>query len=132
MAHIEHKIVKGHKYYYACRKKRVDGKPRNVWQKYLGTAEDIINACEGKPKVAGEPCQEAAGIEGRCLAALAEEGRGAADLLQQAVLGVGVELGSAAAGVLQEEAEGLQAVRACVDHLLACCPGARAGATIGF
>jgi transposase len=55
MAHIEHKIVKGHKYYYACRKARVNGKPRNVWQKYLGTAEDIINTYQKKQTDMQEP-----------------------------------------------------------------------------
>lgn len=49
MAHLEKKIIKGHTYYYACQKGRINGEPRNVWQKYLGTIEDIINAFEGKP-----------------------------------------------------------------------------------
>jgi transposase len=37
------KVVKGHVYWYAVKSARVNGKPRIVWQKYLGTAEDIIN-----------------------------------------------------------------------------------------
>jgi transposase len=57
MAHIEYKMVKGRKYYYACRKARVNGKPRNIWQKYLGTAEDIINAYELKSKPEEKACE---------------------------------------------------------------------------
>ena len=48
MAHLEKKIIKGHTYYYACQKGRINGKPRNIWQKYLGTVEDIISAFKGK------------------------------------------------------------------------------------
>ena len=41
------KKVKGRKtYYYAVRSARVDGKPRIVWQKYLGTLDAIIARCE--------------------------------------------------------------------------------------
>jgi transposase len=41
------KKVKGRKiYYYAVRSARVDGKPRIVWQKYLGTLDAIIERCE--------------------------------------------------------------------------------------
>jgi transposase len=43
MASIVKKIKKGRPYYYAVESKRVDGKPRIVWQKYLGTVEAIIN-----------------------------------------------------------------------------------------
>lgn len=40
------KKIKGKKaYYYAVESKRVDGKPRIVWQKYLGTLDDIIRKC---------------------------------------------------------------------------------------
>ncbi len=47
MAQVEAKVINGHKYYYACEWRRVDGKPRRVWQKYLGKAEDILRAVEG-------------------------------------------------------------------------------------
>lgn len=41
------KKVKGNKtYYYAVRSGRVNGKPRIVWQKYLGTLDAIIERCE--------------------------------------------------------------------------------------
>ena len=46
MATITPRIIKGHKYYYAVKCARVNGKPRLVWQKYLGKADDIIRACE--------------------------------------------------------------------------------------
>lgn len=46
MASITKKIKKGRPYYYAVKSKRVDGKPRIVWQKYLGTIEAIVNRAE--------------------------------------------------------------------------------------
>lgn len=51
MASITAKKIKGHTYYYARVCKRVDGKPKIVWQKYLGTADDIIARSEaGAPE----------------------------------------------------------------------------------
>lgn len=54
MASIIKKIKKGRPYYYAVESQRVDGKPRIVWQKYLGTIEGIIARTEDarppKPK----------------------------------------------------------------------------------
>jgi transposase len=44
MASIIKKTIRGKPYYYARECKRVDGKPKIVWQKYLGKAEDIIEA----------------------------------------------------------------------------------------
>jgi len=42
--------TKGKKaYYYAVESKRVDGKPRIVWQKYLGTLDDIVRKCTSHP-----------------------------------------------------------------------------------
>jgi transposase len=38
---LHKKIVRGHPYWYARECQRVNGKPRIVWQKYLGKAEDI-------------------------------------------------------------------------------------------
>ncbi|MCP4515847.1 MAG: hypothetical protein GY824_11535, partial [Delftia sp.] len=38
------KTIGGRPYYYARESQRVNGKPRIVWQKYLGRAEDIIAA----------------------------------------------------------------------------------------
>jgi len=42
MASIVKKMKKGRPYYYAVESARVDGKPRIVWQKYLGTVESIV------------------------------------------------------------------------------------------
>ncbi|MDP2859136.1 MAG: IS1634 family transposase [Bacillota bacterium] len=46
MASIQKKRIKGRLYYYAVQTARVDGKPRVVWQKYLGKAEDIVRRLE--------------------------------------------------------------------------------------
>jgi len=42
MATIIHKMKKGRPYYYAVESGRVNGKPRIVWQKYLGTVDAIV------------------------------------------------------------------------------------------
>lgn len=47
MATIIRKTKKGRPYYYAVESQRVDGKPRIVWQKYLGTLESILRRAEG-------------------------------------------------------------------------------------
>jgi len=39
--YVRKKIKKGKTYYYLVKNERVDGKPRVVWQKYLGSAERI-------------------------------------------------------------------------------------------
>lgn len=46
MASITAKKIRGRTYYYARVCKRVDGKPEIVWQKYLGTADDVIARSE--------------------------------------------------------------------------------------
>ena len=46
MASLTKKIIKGHAYWYLRECRRVDGKPKIVWQKYLGTARDIRRAFE--------------------------------------------------------------------------------------
>ena len=46
MATIISKTKKGRKYYYAVESKRVNGKPRITWQKYLGTVEGIVKRTE--------------------------------------------------------------------------------------
>jgi len=48
MASIGKKMIKGYPYYYARECQRVNGKPKIVWQKYLGKLEDIIKAVENK------------------------------------------------------------------------------------
>jgi transposase len=64
MASIIKKIKKGRPYYYAVESKRVDGKPRIVWQKYLGTIEAIVNRLEDSkpPKPKHTVIFEAGGI----------------------------------------------------------------------
>src|SRR5271167_321722 len=49
MASIIRKTLRGRTYYYARECRRVDGKPKIVWQKYLGKAEDIV-AAVGQPQ----------------------------------------------------------------------------------
>ncbi len=44
MASIVKKIIRGKPYYYARECKRVEGKPKIVWQKYLGTPAQIIQS----------------------------------------------------------------------------------------
>lgn len=47
MERLEAKKVKGHTYYYYSKWKRVNGKCRRVWQRYLGKLEDIVQAVQG-------------------------------------------------------------------------------------
>lgn len=44
MASLATKKIRGHTYYYARECKRVNGKPKIVWQKYLGRGDDIVAA----------------------------------------------------------------------------------------
>jgi len=72
MASITKKIIRGKPYYYARECKRVDGRPKIVWQQYLGRPEDIINAVKQAPspaKAMPRP-QEAVIVEFGALAAL--------------------------------------------------------------
>jgi transposase len=51
MACLTKKRKKGHDYYYVTKSGRVDGKPRVIYQKYIGTVEDVITRlCEDTPK----------------------------------------------------------------------------------
>jgi transposase len=52
MASITKKMIRGKPYYYARECKRVNGKPKIVWQQYLGRPEDIINAMTRGPSEA--------------------------------------------------------------------------------
>lgn len=45
MVSLVKKTIRGKPYYYARECKRVNGKPKIVWQKYLGRAEDIVALC---------------------------------------------------------------------------------------
>ena len=52
MVSLKKKTIKGHNYWYAVEMSRVNGKPKQTWQMYLGTAEKIVEAMkgsEGKP-----------------------------------------------------------------------------------
>lgn len=40
--HLTPKKIRGHTYWYARESRRINGKPRIVWQKYLGKAERIV------------------------------------------------------------------------------------------
>jgi len=49
---LKKKTIKGHNYWYAVEMSRVNGKPKQTWQMYLGTVEKIVEAMkgsEGKP-----------------------------------------------------------------------------------
>jgi len=54
MASIINKKVKGYRYYYYVESKRINGKPKPVNQKYLGTAEKVLE----KVLSAEKPLQE--------------------------------------------------------------------------
>ena len=49
MERLETKQISGRTYYYYSRWAWVDGKCRRVWQKYLGTLENIAKAVDGGP-----------------------------------------------------------------------------------
>lgn len=56
MASLTAKKVGRHTYYYARQCQRVNGKPKIVWQKYLGKLDDIIDAVgQAKGKTADTP-----------------------------------------------------------------------------
>lgn len=67
MTSLIKKIKKGNSYYYAVESARVNGKPRIVWQKYLGTLDSIIKRTE-KAKPAAP--KEAVLFEAGAVAAL--------------------------------------------------------------
>jgi hypothetical protein len=56
MASLIKKTIRGKPYYYARECKRVDGKPKIVWQKYLGRPQDIVDAVT-RPAAPGTPAQ---------------------------------------------------------------------------
>jgi len=57
MASIIKKTIRGRPYYYARECQRVNGKPKIVWQKYLGRAEDIIAALSTPARGAPKPSE---------------------------------------------------------------------------
>jgi len=46
MVSLKKKTIKGHTYWYAVEMARVNGKSKQIWQKYLGTAEKIVELKE--------------------------------------------------------------------------------------
>lgn len=84
MATIIHKMKKGRPYYYAVESGRVDGKPRIVWQKYLGTVDAIVKRLE---QTRPETPHEAVLFEAGGVAALLRIAQrlGLADLINEAV-----------------------------------------------
>src|SRR5260370_41738512 len=69
MASIVRKILRGHAYYYARECRRVRGKPKIVWQKYLGRADDLI-AAVGHSHPEADPPEKATVTEFGAVAAL--------------------------------------------------------------
>ena len=59
MASIYKKTIRGRIYYYARECRRVDGKPKIVWQKYLGKADDIVAALSQPAAATAAPLQHA-------------------------------------------------------------------------
>jgi transposase len=64
MGSIIKKTIKGRPYYYAVKSGRVNGKPRIIWQKYLGTFDEIVNSASGgmTPQVKEVVISEAGGV----------------------------------------------------------------------
>ena len=57
MVSLVKKLIRGKPYYYARQSKRVNGKPKIVWQKYLGRADDIVAALAAEPAGAAQPSE---------------------------------------------------------------------------
>ena len=74
MASLVKKRIRGHSYYYARESQRIDGKPKIVWQKYLGRAQDIIDAMAGEAAAPPAP-QQAFVCDFAALAALVDLAR---------------------------------------------------------
>lgn len=70
MASLVKKIIRGKPYYYARECKRVDGKPKIVWQKYIGRPQDIIDGATGfaSPTVVPQPKEAAISAFGAVVA----------------------------------------------------------------
>lgn len=68
MASLTKKVIRGRTYYYARECQRVNGRPKIVWQKYLGRLDDIIAAAADQPVLA--PPREAVVAQLGAVAAL--------------------------------------------------------------
>lgn len=55
MVSLTKKMIRGKPYYYARKCKRVDGKPKIVWQRYLGKPEDIVAAMTSRSAAGSAP-----------------------------------------------------------------------------
>ena len=55
MASLIRKRIRGQSYWYARECQRVDGRPKIVWQQYLGRAQDLIDAVQGVRAAAAPP-----------------------------------------------------------------------------
>jgi transposase len=64
VASLTKKIIRGKPYYYARECKWVNGKPKIVWQKYLGRADDIIAAVTSRPGGVSTPQPKEALVTG--------------------------------------------------------------------
>ena len=64
MERLESKTIKGRTYYYYSKWARVDGKPRRLWQKYLGKLDDIARAVQAGTQQIGQSVAEEAGLAG--------------------------------------------------------------------
>lgn len=62
MASITKKTIRGNTYYYARECKRVGGKPKIVWQKYLGRLDDILAAVANRGEARPLPQPEGEGF----------------------------------------------------------------------
>src|SRR5512136_857942 len=62
MASLTKKIIRGQTYYYARECQRVDGKPKIVWQKYLGRLDDILAAAAMRNHAISLPQPEPEGL----------------------------------------------------------------------
>jgi transposase len=62
MGSITKKTIRGRTYYYARECKRVDGRPKIVWQKYLGRLDDIIAAVAARGEARHLPQPEREGF----------------------------------------------------------------------
>ncbi len=51
MVHFHKKTIKGYEYWYLRETKRIDGKSKVIWQKYLGTIEKIKETFEKAEKI---------------------------------------------------------------------------------
>lgn len=49
MTTLVKKTINGHVYWHAVQCARVNGKPRIVWEKHLGTTDAIVQAVTGAP-----------------------------------------------------------------------------------